>query len=200
MPSLCEVCSKEPSKYKCPACGLMRYGRLYLHGSFETKLTQNVQSSCSLGCTKSHKIYCAPKQSLTVAKTEEEKQQQDPGTLQNGMSKKEPIKIQDLGSSPELQKLFEEYPGLRERLREIYKSTLEEEWESEPMGGRNHRGGGGGGGHKRALWTAEKGFRRGLGHVTKWRENCEDGESTGSDAEGFMKFIALVAGSSESPS
>lgn len=138
-----------------------------------------------------------PKPSSTVAKTEEEKQQDLPpsDTHQNN----EPIKIQDLGSSPELQKLFEEYPGLRGRLREIYRSTLEEEWESEPVGGRSHRGGGGGGGgHKRALWTAEKGFKRGLGQVTRWRENCEDGESTSSDAEGFMKFIALVAGSRES--
>lgn len=65
-------------------------------------------------------------------------------------------------------------------------------------GGRNHRGEGQH--NKRAHWTTEKGFKRGLGQVTKWRENCEDGESTGSDAEGFMKFIALVAGSQESPS
>ncbi|CRG90319.1 Rap guanine nucleotide exchange factor 5 [Talaromyces islandicus] len=167
MPNLCEVCSKEPSKYKCPTCGLM---------------------SCSLGCTRSHKIYCAPKPSLTVAKESTEKKQDLPSDTPHHGQSNGPIKIENLGSSPELQKLFEEYPGLRGKLREIYRSTLEEEWQPEQMGGRKH---GGEWQQKQATWTAEKGFKRGLGHVTKWRENCEDGESTGSDAEGFMKFMAL---------
>jgi len=99
----------------------------------------------------------------------------------------EPLKLEELGSSPELQQLFERYPGLRAKLREIYRTTLEEEWSSDYRVG----------GHGRAPWTAEKGFKRGLGQVTKWRESCEDGSSTGAEAEGFMKFIALVTGSQE---
>ncbi|KAH8700530.1 hypothetical protein BGW36DRAFT_130523 [Talaromyces proteolyticus] len=179
MLNLCQVCSKEPSKYKCPKCALM---------------------SCSLGCTQSHKIYCAPKPTETVPK--------DTKDLSNGAAadplkdihEGEPLKLEDLGSSIQLQKLFEQYPGLRRRLQEIYKITLEEEWDQEQnqvsMGNhhRRHRGG-----HKRGVWTAEKGFNRGLGKVRKWRESCEDGESVGSDAEGFMKFMALVAGTHENP-
>lgn len=62
-------------------------------------------------------------------------------------------------------------------------------------GGRGRGGNGrgrGGGVRSRGQWTREKGFNRGLGKVRKARERCEAGLDTGKDAEGFMRFVALV--------
>lgn len=169
--------------------------------------------SCSLGCVQSHKIYCTPKETTapdqggSQASAESGKAQ----STANGhvseearSGKKEPFSLESLGSSKELQDIFTRFPGLRGKLREIYRSTLEEEWASaqHPDLGRRHdrrRGHHRGGGNK-GQWTAEKGFNRGLGKVRKWRESCEDGKSTGPDAEGFMRFIALVNDEYEGPS
>lgn len=105
----------------------------------------------------------------------------------------------------EIQKLFAEYPNLRFKLREIYNITLEEEWNAEQKHSTYHRGDRQGHNHNhhhhhnnRGTWTAEKGFNRGVGKVRRWREGCEGGECTDTDAEGFMKFMALVAGEHES--
>lgn len=111
------------------------------------------------------------------------------------------IQTHNFEYSVELQKLFAEYPGLRAKLQEIYRATLEEEWNAAALKQNHstHRGERYKHDHNnsRATWTAEKGFNRGLGKVRKWRESCEGGECTDSDAEGFMKFIALVAGERE---
>ncbi|KAL2003187.1 hypothetical protein VTN02DRAFT_4800 [Thermoascus thermophilus] len=185
MPATCEVCSSEPSKYRCPTCGTM---------------------SCSLACTQSHKIYCAPKapqeseQKPLPAATDTQSAQgaanghvPEPATGRNN----DTPTLEALASSQELKNLFTRYPSLRSRLRDIYRSTLEEEWvESQDFSGRGRWKGGR---HRnttgtRGPWTAEKGFNRGLGRVRKWRQSCEEGESTGVDAEAFMKFVALVTG------
>lgn len=160
--------------------------------------------SCSLACTQSHKIYCAPKappaseQKPPPAVTDTESAQAtinghvpEPATGRNNDS------LEALLSSQELKDLFARYPRLRGQLRDIYRLTLEEEWiESQDPSGRGRRKGGR---HRntagnRGPWTAEKGFNRGLGRVRKWRESCEEGESTGVDAEAFMRFVALVNG------
>lgn len=83
----------------------------------------------------------------------------------------------------------------------MYKTSLEEEWvelQYKPQAGRGGRGnarGGRGGYRNRGPWTREKGFNRGLGKVRKYREQCEAGLVIGKDAEGFMRFVALVNGS-----
>lgn len=46
-------------------------------------------------------------------------------------------------------------------------------------------------------WTREKGFKRGLGKVRKYRGQCEDGSETGPTAESFMRLLSFV---NESPS
>jgi hypothetical protein len=102
----------------------------------------------------------------------------------------------------EIQKLFAEYPNLRSKLREIYNITLEEGWDAEQKHSTYHRGDQQAHNHhhhhnNRGTWTAEKGFNRGVGKVRKWREGCEGGECTDIDAEGFMKFMTLVAGDHE---
>jgi hypothetical protein len=172
-------------------------------------------SSCSLICTQSHKIYCTPKVTATASDRGELQAPPESGQVQSvanghtsdntGNGNNEPISLESLASSKELQDIFTKFPGLRGKLRDIYQLTLEEEWVStyQPDSGRGYdrrRGGHRGRGGNRGHWTAERGFNRGLGRVRKWRESCEDGQSTGPDAEGFMRFVALVNGDREGPS
>lgn len=159
--------------------------------------------SCSLGCTKSHKINCAPKPIPETAQrsAESEQQQQQPEKPQvHSEEQEKSTKLEGFSSSEEAQKLFAEYPGLRAKLREIYKTTQEEEWNSASLAPSHNRYNN----YKHhnnnrppPTWTAERGFNRGLGKVRKWREGCEGGDFTDSDAEGFMKFIALAAPENE---
>ena len=138
--------------------------------------------SCSLACTQSHKIYCAPpsdnKPTTTIAT--------DPNN--NGDEKNLP---EEEEAKVEIEDLFRQYPHLRSLLQEIYQVTLEDAWQ--PFGG-----GGGGGHHRgrvnRGAWTSEKGFRRGLGIVRKLRERCEEegGLELDKHAEGFVRFIEFV--------
>ncbi|KAE8379105.1 hypothetical protein BDV26DRAFT_174399 [Aspergillus bertholletiae] len=179
MPNTCEVCASEPSKYRCPTCGLM---------------------SCSLACTQSHKIYCAPKVPSPKPSDEVKSAQnqleevngdigEDAHELRNGTDPRA------LGSSPQLMDLLDRYPALRDQLRDIYKATLEEEWvETQVQGGRRPFGRGKGAPRSRGPWTREKGFNRGLGKVRKLREMCEEGSEVGKSAEGYMRFVALVNG------
>ncbi|KAJ5278830.1 hypothetical protein N7478_004202 [Penicillium angulare] len=201
MPGSCEVCSSEPSKYRCPACGLM---------------------SCSLACTQSHKIYCAPK--TTPANTIEETTETSASAtnLQHSIADGDttpeagniPDQIQGQGQGPhsgfrsgsstaaiasstEIQTLLQRYPQLRTQLAEIYRAAQEEEWVewyNPPTRGRGGHGRGGKGSTRRSRgpWTAEKGFNRALGKVRKMRQDCEDGTETGVPAEAFMQFLNLV--------
>lgn len=211
MPGSCEVCSSEPSKYRCPTCGLMRYRFSSLGAQpFNLVLVSNYAlASCSLACTQSHKIYCAPK-----AKPSNEESQTTSETtpaaaaapLQNGdttaeaarntTSKTSETSLAAIATSSELQELLSRYPQLRSQLHEIYQATQEEEWQewyTPPMRGRPYgRGGRGPSRRSRGSWTAEKGFNRGLGKVRKLRQDCEGGAETGVRAEAFMEFLAVV--------
>ncbi|KAE8352940.1 hypothetical protein BDV28DRAFT_118320 [Aspergillus coremiiformis] len=179
MPGTCEVCATEPSKYRCPTCGLM---------------------SCSLACTQSHKIYCAPRAPSPMTSNEVNDIQHRPEEV-NEHTGEITHEVQNgsnphaLGSSPQLMELFDRYPALRDQLREIYKASLEEEWvEPQAHGGRRPFGRGRGAPRSRGPWTREKGFNRGLGKVRKLRERCEEGLELGKNGEGYMRFITLVKG------
>lgn len=91
--------------------------------------------------------------------------------------------------SDKFKEILDNTPGLRTKLRNIYKSTLEEAWDSGPQNrpGQQSRKG-----PHRGPWTEEKGFRRGQGLVQAWRVQCEEGLDTSPEAEGFMKFRELV--------
>ncbi|KAJ5308792.1 hypothetical protein PENANT_c013G05407 [Penicillium antarcticum] len=180
MPGSCEVCSSEPSKYRCPICELM---------------------SCSLACTQSHKIYCAPK----APSNEESSNPPEADQSQNGDIKtenappaesKRPMNVAAVATSAEIKQLLEKHPELRSQLQEMYQATLEEEWvewHTTPARGRGRgRGRGGSTRRSRGSWTSEKGFNRGLGKVRKLRQDCEEGTETGQVAEAFMRFMALV--------
>ncbi|KAJ5503469.1 hypothetical protein N7463_006343 [Penicillium fimorum] len=188
MPGSCEVCSLEPSKYRCPTCGLL---------------------SCSLACTQSHKIYCAPKApsneepSNTPAPDVDPTPENDP----NGPVPAEPTGTNApattpaaVGASSEMKELLTQYPELRSQLQDMFQSTLEEEWvesytaPARGCGRGRGRGRGGLAPRSRGPWTSEKGFNRGLGRVRKLRQDCEEGTETGQTAEAFMRFMALVKG------
>ncbi|KAJ5719158.1 hypothetical protein N7493_007613 [Penicillium malachiteum] len=184
MPGSCEVCSSEPSKYRCPTCALM---------------------SCSLACTQSHKIYCAPKATLTIEEPTETSATNtqhpqtngetgtDTGNISAQLSESSPAAI---AASTELQALLQRYPQLRSQLHEIYRAAQEDEWVewyTPPSRGRMHgRGGRGPSRRSRGPWSSEKGFNRALGKVRKLRQDCEEGTETGVAAEAFMQFLTLV--------
>ncbi|KXG53631.1 uncharacterized protein PGRI_006810 [Penicillium griseofulvum] len=164
--------------------------------------------SCSLACTQSHKIYCAPK-----APSNEEPSNTatdvdpTPENEANGPTPAEPsgtnataITPAEVGASSEMKELLSQYPELRSLLQDMFQSTLEEEWvesytpPARSRGRGRGRGRGGSAPRSRGPWTSEKGFNRGLGRVRKLRQDCEDGTETGPTAEAFMRFMALVKG------
>ncbi|OQE18274.1 hypothetical protein PENSTE_c018G03594 [Penicillium steckii] len=185
MPGSCEVCSSEPSKYRCPICALM---------------------SCSLACTQSHKIYCAPKPQISTEPTESSPPNNAEQPSVNGVSNNEQTTVAEtknnkltpgsIATSPEVTELFKHHPKLRNQLHDIYKSTLEGEWVewyTPPSRGRfNGRGGRAPTRRSRGPWTSEKGFNRGMGRVRKFRQDCEEGHETGTSAEAFVQFLNLV--------
>lgn len=161
-------------------------------------------TSCSLACTQSHKIYCAPKaepsneESQTTSETTPAAAALQNGdttaeTAGNTTSETSPAAI---ATSSELQALLSRYPQLRSQLHEIYQATQEEEWQewyTPPARGRPYgREGRGPSRRSRGSWTAEKGFNRGLGKVRKLRQDCEGGAEAGVRMEAFMGFLAVV--------
>ncbi|KAL2802696.1 hypothetical protein BJX63DRAFT_101061 [Aspergillus granulosus] len=179
MPGLCEVCASEPFKYKCPTCEIM---------------------SCSLTCTRTHKIYCAPKvhpTETTTVPTDSTPQPDEANTLdvsQNGQKAQNGRRLIAQEPSSEITDLLKQYPMLGDQLRDIYKATLQEQWVEGPVHGDKPRyyGRGKTSQRNRGPWTREKGFNRGLGKVRKYRGRCEDGLEVGKGAEAFMRLLALV--------
>ncbi|KAL4806869.1 hypothetical protein BDV18DRAFT_138360 [Aspergillus unguis] len=186
MANLCEVCTSEPFKYRCPTCELM---------------------SCSLACTRTHKINCAPKAPKTDETTGAQSQPQpseasgytaggERQTVPNGQS------LAPRHLSAQIKGLLNRHPQLRDQLRDVYQATLEEQWVEGPAPPNRQRsfGRGKSGPRSHGPWTREKGFKRGLGKVRKFRTQCEDGSETGKAAEGFMRLLILVnEGVSEEP-
>ncbi|KAL4973497.1 hypothetical protein BDW66DRAFT_102020 [Aspergillus desertorum] len=177
MASLCEVCATEPFKYRCPTCGL---------------------TSCSLGCTRTHKIYCAAKVPKNLEDATEPQPQ--PSEANGHIASEEGRAVangHDLtphGLLTQIKGIFERYPPLRDQLRDIFEATLEERWVEGPAYNDRPRHFGRGKPPLRSHgpWTREKGFKRGLGKVRKYRAQCEDGSETGKAAEGFMRLLTLV--------
>ncbi|KAJ5139631.1 hypothetical protein N7448_003039 [Penicillium atrosanguineum] len=159
---------------------------------------------------ESHKIYCAPKASPTNETPDAPATATTTPPLQNGdhiqeagghETKQSQSFPGSIATSPELKELLLRHPQLRNQLHEIYRGTQEDqwvEWYTPPTRGRGHgRGGRAPTRRSRGPWTAEKGFNRGLGRVRKFRQDCEEGTETGTDAEAFMQFLALVHGQQE---
>lgn len=183
----------------------MRYVYASIHFSLGKKEHTRAncrRSSCSLACTQSHKIYCAPKApspkptGLTVDAQQPPSESNEHATSEVAPKAQNGLDIKSLGSSAELKDLLDRFPSLREELYDIYKTTLEEAWvETQRFGGRGRHHGRGKGPHRHnGPWTREKGFNRGVGRVRKLRERCEEGLETGKKAEGFVRFTSLVTG------
>ncbi|KAL4886782.1 hypothetical protein BJY04DRAFT_178337 [Aspergillus karnatakaensis] len=175
MTSLCEVCAAEPFKYRCPTCGLM---------------------SCSLACTRTHKIYCAPKPTTDDASISQPQTEgaAGEGVIEDEHTAHEGQTLTPCELSPRIKELLERYPSLRNQLRDVYTATLQEQWVEGPAHGDRPRRFIRGKLPQRSHgpWTREKGFKRGLGKVRKYRTQCEDGSEVGKSAEGFMRLLTLV--------
>ncbi|KAL4869132.1 hypothetical protein BDV12DRAFT_168324 [Aspergillus spectabilis] len=173
MTGLCEVCSSEPFKYRCPTCELM---------------------SCSLACTRTHKIYCAPKPPKTGEETDTQPQPEEAIGQGAGQPVQDANILTPQELSPQIKELLQRYPSLRHQLRDAYTATLQEQWVEGPAPGDRPRPFGRGKPPQRSHgpWTREKGFKRGLGKVRKYRTQCEDGLEIGKGAEGFMRLLTLV--------
>ncbi|KAL2841408.1 HIT finger domain protein [Aspergillus pseudoustus] len=179
MPALCEVCASEPFKYRCPTCGTM---------------------SCSLACTRTHKIYCAPKApsaETTTSLTDSIPQFDETNTLiagETGQKAQNGNRFTTREPSSEIKDLLKQYPMLNDQLRDIYKATLQEQWVEGPVHGDRPRyhGRGKPPQRNRGPWTREKGFNRGLGKVRKYRGRCEDGLEIGKGADAFMRLLTLA--------
>ena len=168
--------------------------------------------SCSLACTQSHKIYCAPKPlPLNQESTEASVDSNASPSIENGdnvnaltgdidRSLKQST-VDSTAASSEVKDLLERYPQLRAQLHEIYLATQEDqwvEWYTPSIRGRPRgRGGKTLSRRSRGPWTAEKGFNRGLGRVRKLRQGWEDGTERGPTPEAFMQFLALVNGNNQ---
>jgi len=174
----------------------------------------NSRHSCSLACTQSHKIYCAPKAAPsngTPAKIPApadtnpplQNGENTPGVVGRPESKCDQSSPTSIAASPELKGLLLRHPQLRSQLYEIYRGTQEDqwvEWYTPPTRGRGHgRGGRTPTRRSRGPWTAEKGFNRGVGRIRKFRQDCEEGTETGTNAEAFMQFLFLVNGQRDQP-
>ncbi|RDW70608.1 zinc finger HIT domain-containing protein [Aspergillus mulundensis] len=177
MTSLCEVCASEPSKYRCPTCELM---------------------SCSLACTRTHKIYCAPKAPKDFEDATDTLPQSSEAHGHEASYESQPVRnghdLTPQGLSTRIKDVLERYPPLRDQLRDIYTATLEEQWVEGPAykDRPRHFGRGKQPPRSHGPWTREKGFKRGLGKVRKYRGQCDDGSETGKVAEGFMRLLTLV--------
>ncbi|KAL4928565.1 zinc finger HIT domain-containing protein [Aspergillus undulatus] len=175
MMSLCEVCASEPFKYRCPTCGLM---------------------SCSLACIRTHKIYCAPQAVEIPDATDAQPQASEANVVNRNISGVDEHPAQNAHHmtahdlSPQIKDLLERYPPLRDQLREIYQATLEEQWVERPVRKDRGRYHGKGKQQQRTLgsWTREKGFKRGLGKVRKYRGQCEDGLESLTEAYEVLLF------------
>ncbi|KIW64980.1 hypothetical protein PV04_07274 [Phialophora macrospora] len=89
---VCSVCANQTSKYRCPSCRA---------------------SSCSLPCFQTHKSGCTHPASKTIANP-------------TSPPRPSPASVEDVPFSdslihdPRLQKLFDQYPNLRVKLKYIF--------------------------------------------------------------------------------
>lgn len=165
--------------------------------------------SCSIECYKSHQdVHAADLRSTTILATS------------NGLSPKPPpvasvlgppyshrrsgdpsetlFELESLESSVELQRLYLQYPRLRDQLKEIYESTREPSNDrfdiqslSRERGGYRGRSRGRGHGYRRervaGLWSQQKGFKAGLHQLRELRP------FKGDEGEGLRGFSELVS-------
>ena len=159
------------------------------------RLNAHCVCSCSLACTRTHKIYCAPKAPKTSQAVAYQATDTRPLPDEaNGQAVDDGHNSNSQKLASQIKDLFEQCPPLRDQLKDIYKATLEEQWVEGPVhkDRPRHFGKSRPPPRSRGPWTREKGFKRGLGKVRKYREQCEDSLETGKCAERFMRLLTLV--------
>lgn len=104
MSSPCQVCLKEPHKYRCPGCNLQ---------------------TCSLQCSKQHKEQCGEQRKKEMGATANHGIPRALGTEEHSHRQTGKNSLDFIISAPEIQKLFIEYPQLRTQMRSIYEAFLQ---------------------------------------------------------------------------
>ncbi|KAF2720643.1 hypothetical protein K431DRAFT_205900, partial [Polychaeton citri CBS 116435] len=205
----CEICTQQPSKYKCPQCAL-RY--------------------CSLDCYKTHKPTHPepPPSALTTSSSASEAFKLPPRDRPGTTRRIAKPTFEDFEADPELSRLLRRYPQLKAQLGAVYAMTLEpgvedmRGWNRVPKeftansiggsggGGRRGRGRGGRGrgmgrmverrrwfdaekedDRQMGVWTKEKGDKEGLGILRRGRAGGNGRTDEEERAEGFREFVEL---------
>ncbi|KJR87014.1 hit finger domain protein [Sporothrix schenckii 1099-18] len=191
--TVCGVCNKEPSKYKCSRCPL---------------------AYCSVTCSRIHRDNHPPDAPTNDDKTKSTRPGASavPSLPPKPAPPAHPFHVLD--DAPELRHLFEKYPTLPERLKSIYEATQPPKSGGGgnkapipglPMrlqhknsrggfgGGRGGRGGGGGGMSSRP-WTKEMGLREGQKALRRARvDPSEDGDAVRAYCETVTYLLARDA-------
>lgn len=182
MSSLCQICTKEPFKYRCPACD----SRSMTCSQPVKRLITNRTAACSLQCSREHNVQCRGHAAVLadLATSNDTCQEATAINVSAGLSERNPV--DQLATTSEIQKLFTNYPYLRGQLRSIYVASI---GLSDTPGSNDTSGRGGRQrSHPRHTYsTLEKGVDRGLSKLAK------DLESNGEHSPGLTAFYETVA-------
>lgn len=189
---LCQICSKEPSKYRCPRCDLR--GTKPCHRSSYDIRWLNSLTACSLQCSKEHKLHCvaqiqAPADATVSIDTGAF---QTSGITNLSSTNHESSSLDSITSASEIRELFAKYPKLRQVLRGIYESSkeqLQQNMYSDSHGPKPNQA------SKQVgdrLWTQEKGVDYALKRL-QWHLQTAEASSTGIIE--FRDYIRRLRGS-----
>ncbi|KAI9733566.1 MAG: hypothetical protein M1834_003168 [Cirrosporium novae-zelandiae] len=166
--TICEICSQNPAKYRCPSCRLQ---------------------SCSLKCTKTHTENCpgilTTSQPNNRPLAEVSNEASDNRIDNNGHNNLQ-SPFSALEHSDQLQRLFAKYPNLRADLHTIFQYTVEQSDDIHAPEnrlddrGRNRRYG------NEKRWKPEQRLNHALYQLRKLQGR------EGVDGEGIREFFELV--------
>lgn len=179
--TVCGVCEKEPSKYKCPHCTL---------------------AYCSVPCSRIHKVAHTPS-SLPPKPPPAATRHAAPRP-----GRQHPFSVLD--DSPELRSLFKKYPTLPSTLDRIHTATLPPKKEPGTRGGLPWKlsdvdsglldgtGRSGGGKKKNEIWSQDVGLSRGRAALRKARmDPSEDGDGVREYCELVLYLLSRTSGKDE---
>jgi len=151
------------------------------------------QSSCSIGCYKTHKVEHAtdpPKEANVPAIPSTEQIATPRAATKRALVGSKKVDFTDLENDEQLRELLNKHEGLRIQLQSVYGYTLEPP-PDERRFQRSFRGGRGGRGGRDFMpskqhnsWTQAKGDKEAQGHLKRLREADEDG--------GIAEFVRLI--------
>ncbi|KAL1912793.1 hypothetical protein Sste5344_001383 [Sporothrix stenoceras] len=176
--TICGVCNKEPSKYKCP--------------------------SCSVACNRIHRDNHPPDAPAEEKKSTLPSASSVSSLPPKPTPPPHPFQVLD--DAPELKYLFEKYPTLPDRLKKIYEATQPPAARGSGSANKpnipglparlpnNHSKGGRGGRNNNEIWTKEKGLREGQKALRRARvDPSEEGDAVRAYCELVTHLLAREA-------